>query len=131
VTLHHIGWVVRSLDDARPIFEQLIGLPYDGTEHFSAVSVAFYDAGNCLVELLEPTGPDSTARFLQERGEGVHHLAFAVADVQWSLDDAAARGLQLLDQTPRPGARDTMIGFVDPGRSDGVLVEFVQPSGKQ
>ncbi|MGN6132019.1 MAG: VOC family protein [Nocardioidaceae bacterium] len=128
--LHHIGWAVESLAGARATFQQQIGLDYQGDEHFPTVSVSFYDAGNTLVELLEPTGPDSTADYLAKHGEGIHHLAFLVDDVQQALDEAGARGLALLDQVPRPGARGTRIGFVDPGRPDGVLVEYVEETSE-
>lgn len=124
--LHHIGWAVRSLRDSREHFEGLIGLQHDGTEEFPTVTVDFYDIGNCLLELLEPTGQDDTATFLHERGEGIHHLAFEVSDVQDALEAAAARGMRVIDHRPRAGARNTLIGFVDPGRTDRVLIEYVQ-----
>lgn len=125
--LHHIGWAVRRLDEHRHHFADELGLPFDGVEEFPDLRVVFYDAGTCLVELLESTSPNSDiAAFLAERGEGIHHLAYRVEDVAAALDTAETRGLRRLDAVPRPGARGTLIGFVDPAREDGVLVEYVE-----
>jgi methylmalonyl-CoA/ethylmalonyl-CoA epimerase len=125
--LHHIGWAVRSLDAHHTHFAGQLGLPYEGVEQFPTLSVAFYDAGGSLIELLEATDPgDEVATFLESRGEGIHHLAYAVDDVAEALRLAEERGLTLLDRVPRPGARGTRIGFADPGRPDGVLVEYVE-----
>lgn len=125
--LHHLGWAVSSLEQARPHFEGELGLPYEGVEQFPTLRVAFYRAGATLVELLEPlTEEDDVARFLRERGEGIHHCAYQVDDVAGQLLVAQQRGLRLVDVAPRPGARGTSIGFVDPGRQDGILVEYVQ-----
>lgn len=129
--LHHIGWAVRSIADSRPHFEDQVGLAFDGIEDFPRLSVAFYDVGGCLVELLEATSPeeDDVSAFIARRGEGIHHLAYEVPDVAEALREAARRGLDLVDLVPRPGARGTMIGFVDPHREDGVLVEYVELKG--
>jgi methylmalonyl-CoA/ethylmalonyl-CoA epimerase len=129
--LHHIGWAVRSISDNRAHFEEQIGLPFDGIEEFPRLSVAFYDVGGCLLELLEATSPeeDDVSRFIERRGEGIHHLAYEVPDVAAALAEAERRGLPLIDRVPRPGARGTMIGFADPGREDGVFLEFVELPG--
>jgi methylmalonyl-CoA/ethylmalonyl-CoA epimerase len=125
--LHHLGWAVRSLEQSRAHFERQLGLPFDGVEQFPTLRVAFYRAGATLIELLEPlTDDDDVARFLRERGEGIHHCAYQVDDVAGELAAAEGRGLRLVDRVPRPGARGTSIGFADPGRQDGVLVEYVQ-----
>lgn len=125
--LHHIGWAVRSLEKSRKQFEDGLDLPFEGRETFPTLVVDFYAAENCLVELLEPSDDnDPTAQFLSEHGEGVHHLAFLVPDVQAALTEAANRGAFLIDKQPRVGARETMIGFIDLGRSDGVLFEYVE-----
>ena len=121
-----MGWAVRRIDAHRRHFADE-RLPFDGVEEFPDLRVACYDAGTCLVERLESTAPTSDiATFLAERGEGIHHLAYRVPDVAAALDAAADRGLNRLDAVPRPGARGTLIGFVDPGREDGVLVEYVE-----
>lgn len=125
--LHHIGWAVESLDAHSDHFARQLGLPYEGVEEFPTLKVAFYDAGSCLVELLEATNDgDDVAEFLTLRGEGIHHLAYEVPDVTEALRLAEERGLTLIDRVPRPGARGTLIGFADGGRPDGVLVEYVE-----
>ncbi|MPZ59853.1 MAG: methylmalonyl-CoA epimerase [Propionibacteriales bacterium] len=125
--IHHIGWAVSSLGEHHDHFAGQLGLPYEGVEKFPTLSVAFYDAGSCLIELLEATDPsDDVAHFVRRRGEGIHHLAYVVDDVAEALREAGVRGLRLIDHRPRPGARGTQIGFVDPQRPDGVLVEYVQ-----
>lgn len=131
VKLHHIGWAVRSIADSRPYFEDQLGLQFDGFEDFPALTIAFYDVGGCLLELLEPTSSEENdvRVFLATRGEGVHHMAYEVPDVVAALAEAQRRGLRLVDHVPRPGARGTMIGFVDPEREDGVFVEFVELPG--
>ncbi len=127
VQLHHLGWAVRSLEKSRSHFEGELGLPFAGVEDFPTLRVAFYRAGATLIELLEPlTDEDDVARFLQERGEGIHHCAYQVPDVADELLAAERRGLRLIDRVPRPGARGTSIGFADPRRQDAVLVEYVQ-----
>ena len=125
--LHHIGWAVESLDAHADHFGRQLGLPYEGVEEFPTLKVAFYDAGGCLVELLEATDDgDDVAEFITRRGEGIHHLAYEVPVVAEALRLAEERGLTLLDRVPRPGARGTLIGFADAGRPDGVLVEYVE-----
>lgn len=129
--LHHIGWAVRSIAASRPHFESELGLQFDGIESFPNLQVAFYDVGTCLVELLEATTVEETdvSTFIAAHGEGIHHLAYEVSDVSRALDEARAKGLRVLDTKPRPGARGTMIGFVDPRREDHVLVEYVELPG--
>lgn len=125
--LHHVGWAVESLDAHHDHFARQLGLPYEGVEEFPTLKVAFYDAGGCLVELLEATDDgDDVAEFLTRRGEGIHHFAYEVPDVAEALLLAEERGLTLIDRVPRPGARGTLIGFADAGRPDGVLVEYVE-----
>jgi len=126
VQLHHVGWAVRSLEDSLEFFRTTLALPYEGVEEFPTLRVAFFRAGATLIELLEPTSDDDVAEFLRERGEGIHHLAYRVDDVAAELSAATERGLVLVDTVPRPGARGTLIGFVDPQREDGVFVEYVE-----
>jgi len=125
--VHHIGWAVRSIDDSRLHFETALGLEFRGEEGFPDVRVAFFGSGLATVELLEPLDDSSELGvFLARHGEGVHHLAIKVDDVAAALDDAKSRGFRMLDIAPRSGARRTQIGYVDPQRADGVLIQFVQ-----
>jgi methylmalonyl-CoA/ethylmalonyl-CoA epimerase len=125
--VHHLGWAVRSIDDSRLHFESGLGLAFAGEEGFPDVRVAFFGAGAASVELLEPLDDRSDLGvFLATRGEGLHHLGLKVDDVAAALDDAKSHGFRLLDEAPRSGARRTLIGYVDPERADGVLIQFVQ-----
>jgi methylmalonyl-CoA/ethylmalonyl-CoA epimerase len=126
--IHHIGWVVRSIDASRPHFETALGLELRSEEAFPDLRVAFFGGGgSSMIELIEPLNDDSNAaRFLAQRGEGLHHLALRVDDVAAALAAAAGHGFQLVDPAPRPGARGTLVATVDPKREDGVLVQYVQ-----
>ncbi|TMC90853.1 MAG: VOC family protein [Chloroflexi bacterium] len=125
--VHHLGWAVRSIDDSRPHFESALGLAFAGEEGFPEVRVAFFGTGAASVELLEPLSDQTDLGvFLATRGEGLHHLGLKVDDVAAALDEARTRGFRLLDTSPRSGARQTLIGYVDPERADGVLIQFVQ-----
>ena len=125
--IHHLGWVVRSIDAARQHFETGLGLAPQSDELFPGLRVAFFGAGSTMVELLEPLNPESDiGRFLARHGEGLHHLALRVDDVSVALAEAADRGFKLVDKAPRAGARGTLVGVVDPQREDGVLVQYVQ-----
>jgi methylmalonyl-CoA epimerase len=125
--IHHIGWVVRSIDASRHHFEAALGLELKSDEVFPNLRVAFFGGSSSMIELIEPLTDDSNAaRFLVRRGEGLHHLALRVDDVAAALAEAAAHGFEPIDAAPRPGARGTLVGMVDPKREDGVLVQYVQ-----
>jgi methylmalonyl-CoA/ethylmalonyl-CoA epimerase len=127
--VHHVGWAVRSIDAARPHFEGVLGLAFVGEEGFSDVRVAFFGAGEASIELLEPLDAHTDlGEYLARHGEGIHHLALRVDSVAEALDEARRRGLRLIDSVPRSGARRTIIGYVDPGRPDGILIQYVQPA---
>ena len=123
----HVAWAVRSIDASRAHFERTLGLAYAGGEEFPGLRVAFFGDGPSQVELLEPLDENSAiAAFIASRGETVHHLAVRVDDVAAALEEARRSGLRLVDQEPRPGARQTTIAYVDPQRADGILVQYVQ-----
>ena len=129
--VHHVGWAVRSIDAARQHFEGVLGLAFCGEEGFPDVRVAFFGAGAASVELLEPINERTElGEFLAKRGEGIHHLALQVGDVAEALNEARRRGLRLIDTAPRSGARQTLIGYVDPERADVILIQYVQPTLK-
>ncbi len=126
--VHHVGIAVREL---RPAIERytLLGLALDYTETVTAagVRVAFLKAGDTHVELVEPLQPDgNVARFLDKRGEGLHHIAFSTTDIVAELRRLEDQGFELIDRAPRPGARNRLVAFVHPRSAHGVLVELVQ-----
>ena len=125
--VHHLGWVVRSIAESLPRFTVSGALSDLGIEDHGWVRVAFLGVGCSLIELLEPQNEDSDIRqFLERTGEGIHHVAYGVPDVAEALKAAGSRGLKVMDPAPRPGARNTLIGFVDPLLPGGTLVEYVQ-----
>jgi methylmalonyl-CoA/ethylmalonyl-CoA epimerase len=127
--IHHVGIVVKSLTDAYAFYRDVLGLPLvrEAEVAEQGVRAALLAAGESEVELLEPLGPATpVGRFLAKRGEGLHHLCFETADVGASLADLGARGVRLLDTTPRHGLAGR-IGFLHPSACSGVLVELATP----
>ena len=125
----HIGIAVTSLDAGLSFWRDALGLPLGGTETVGTegVRVAFLPAGESRVELLEAVRPDSPiGKFIAKRGEGIHHVTFQVDAIQPVLDSLKARGVPLLDDTPRPGAGGTKVAFLHPRAAGGVLVELVE-----
>ena len=126
--LDHVGIAVQDLRPAIERWQRILGAPARPPEEVASnrVRVIFFDAGTSHVELLEPLGPDSPiARFLQQRGEGIHHIAFQVPSVDRTLADLVARGEPVVDRVGRAGARGRRVGFAHPRAFGGVLVEFV------
>lgn len=125
--IEHIGIAVRNLTEAVPFYERLLGIPPYATEEVAdqKVRTAFFRVGGTKIELLEPTASDSPiSKFLEKRGEGVHHVAFAVPDVKEALASAERSGAQLIDRLPRPGAEGLQIAFLHPKSTHGVLTEL-------
>jgi methylmalonyl-CoA/ethylmalonyl-CoA epimerase len=130
--LSHLGIAVPAHDDVLHFWCDLLELPLEHTEHVASdgVTVAMLrlDAGAGAVELLQPDpgGANPVGRFLEKRGAGLHHVAFEVDDLRGLLGRMAAEGVRLVDETPRPGAHGTLVAFVHPSSTGGVLVELVQ-----
>ena len=125
--IEHLGIAVKSLEEAIPYYENVLGLKCYAIEEVAdqKVKTAFFKIGQTKLELLEPTSPESTiAGFIEKRGEGIHHLAFATDDVAVCLAEAEEKGVRLIDKAPRPGAEQMMIAFVHPKSTKGVLTEF-------
>lgn len=127
--LAHVGIAVRSLDASIPLFRKLLGAPEVTVESVPGqgvrVGVLHLDGGS--VELTQPDGPESpVGRFLERRGEGVHHLSFEVADIEAELVRLKREGFQLIDEKPREGAGGCRIAFLHPKSTNGVLVEISQ-----
>jgi methylmalonyl-CoA/ethylmalonyl-CoA epimerase len=129
VELDHVGVAVAELAPAVARWRAVAGAPDGPPEEVAGqgVRVAFLTAGPVDVELLEPTGPGSpVGRFIERRGEGVHHLAFRVPSVDAALQGLLERGEKVVDRAGRPGARGRRVGFAHPSAFGGVLVEFVE-----
>ena len=123
--LDHIGIAVRSLD-ATKIYEAL-GLTIDHLEtvETQGVRTAFLSAGDSSLELLEPTGPHSAvAKFIEKRGEGIHHICFRVTNLEDHLARLKAQGFRLINEAPVPGAQGCRVAFLHPAAGNGVLIEL-------
>ena len=130
--LAHVGIAVRSLKSAVPLWVRAFGFQHAETTEFDSMKlrIAFLRSGSSELELLEPTEVDSpVGRFLEKRGEGIHHLSFHVPDLERALEQAAAAGLELIDRTPREGSHHTKIAFLSPRTLNGVLVELCERRG--
>ena len=129
LTLDHVAVAVPSITAALPLFELLAGAAGSPIERVEAqkVDVAFVGSDAGKIELLQPTGPDSTVqKFLDKRGSGLHHIAYRVPDIEAALRSLAEKGIRLIDEKPRPGAGGHLVAFLHPSSTQGVLVELVQ-----
>lgn len=127
--VEHIGIAVQSLQRSIPLFEALLNTSCYKQEQVDseAVRTAFFQKGETKVELLEPTNPESViARFLEKKGEGMHHIAFDVADIHAEMARLAAAGFTLLNPEPKKGADNKLVCFLHPKDTSGVLVELCQ-----
>lgn len=126
--LEHIGIAVKELAVAIPLFENLLETPCYKTEVVESekVNTAFFRQGETKIELLESTDPDGViARFIQKKGEGLHHLAFEVADIRVEMQRLKEAGFQLLQEEPKKGADNKWVCFLHPKQTNGVLIELV------
>ena len=128
--IEHLGIAVKSIEEALPYYENVLGLKCYNIETVEdqKVRTAFLMVGETKIELLEPTSPESTiAGFIEKRGEGIHHLAFAVADgVANALAEVEGKGVRLIDKAPREGAEGLNIAFLHPKSTGGVLTELCE-----
>jgi len=132
--IEHIGIAVKSIESALPYWEKVLGLKCYNVEEVAdqKVKTAFLRLGETKIELLEPTSEESTvAKFIEKRGEGFHHIAYAVENIEGALAECEAEGIVLLDKQPRRGAEGLSIAFLHPKQTGGVLTELCEDkSGK-
>ena len=127
--INHIGIAVRSLDEALPFYRDTLGMVFAGIEEVveQKVRVAMLQVGESMIELLEPTSEESpVAKFIDKNGVGIHHIAYEVADIEAAIAKVTATGTRMIDEKPRPGAHGTLIAFIHPKSSNGVLTELCQ-----
>jgi methylmalonyl-CoA/ethylmalonyl-CoA epimerase len=125
--IEHIGIAVESLDEAIPYYEKVLGLTCYAVEEVAdqKVKTAFFMVGQTKIELLESTDPEGpVGKFIAKKGQGIHHMAFAVDDVAGALQHASDHGVTLIDKGPRKGAEGLNIAFLHPKSTFGVLTEF-------
>ncbi len=125
--IEHIGIAVKSLEEAIPFYEKVLGLECYAVEEVvdQKVKTAFFKVGDTKIELLESTDPEGPiGKFVAKTGGGMHHMAFAVEDVQQALNDVQEAGCEVIDKTPRNGAEGLKIGFLHPKSTQRVLTEI-------
>ena len=131
--IEHLGIAVKSLEEAIPYWENVLGLKCYAIEEVAdqKVKTAFFMIGQTKIELLEPTSEESTiAKYIEKRGQGVHHVAFAVEGIEDAVADATEKGVQLIDKAPRKGAEGLSIAFLHPKSTMGVLTELCEDKNK-
>ena len=127
--IDHIGIAVKSLAEATQVYEHALGLKVSGYDEIEdqGVRIAMLNIGESRIELLEPTGAESPIeKFMSKRGEGIHHIALDVDDIENALERLKAAGVRLVDSVPRRGAHNTRTAFIHPSSTHGVLLELVQ-----
>jgi methylmalonyl-CoA/ethylmalonyl-CoA epimerase len=121
----HVGIAIEALDEAIPFYREILGLEPVTVADSDGARIEAFQAGESLVELLESSEADSPiGRFVAKRGPGIHHICFAVADLDGVLERCRARGLRLIDEKPRIGAEGKRIAFLHPSSTGGILVEL-------
>ena len=131
--IEHIGIAVKSLNDAIPFYENVLGLKCYNVEEVKdqRVKTAFFMVGQTKIELLESTDPEGPiGKFIEKKGEGIHHIAYAVEKIEDQLKDAELKGVNLIDKAPRKGAEGLDIAFLHPKSTFGVLTEFCEHKTK-
>ena len=127
--IEHLGIAVKQLSTSIPLFEQLLNTPCYKTESVTSegVNTAFFLTGDANIELLEATGETSPiSRFIVKKGEGIHHIAFEVENIEAEMKRLSALGFELLNDTPKSGADNKLVCFLHPKTTNGVLIELCQ-----
>ena len=125
--IDHLGIAVHSIEEAKKLFQDTLGLEFEGSETVEEqkVTTAFFPVGDSEVELLESTAPDGPiAKYLEKRGEGIQHIAFRVENIEEALAELKEKGIRLIDEKPRLGAGGAKIAFLHPKSTHGVLIEI-------
>jgi methylmalonyl-CoA/ethylmalonyl-CoA epimerase len=127
VKISHVGLAVRSIAEALPFYREILGLEEESLADTDGARIAGVDAGGTLVELLEAEREDSPiARFIARRGPGIHHICFAVDDLDATMERCREKGVKLIDETPRVGAEGKRIAFLHPASTAGILIELTE-----
>jgi methylmalonyl-CoA/ethylmalonyl-CoA epimerase len=132
--IEHIGIAVKNIDEAIPFYENILGLKCYAVEEVKdqKVKTAFFMVGQTKIELLESTDTEGPiGKFIANRGEGVHHIAYAVENLEECLKEAEEKGIRLIDQQPRKGAEGLHIAFLHPKSTAGVLTEFCEDKNRK
>ena len=131
--IEHIGIAVKNMEEAISYYQNVLGLTCYSIEEVKdqKVKTAFFKIGQTKIELLESTEPDGPiGKYIEKKGEGIHHIAFAVNNIEGALNEAAEKDIRVIDKTPRKGAEGLDIGFLHPKSTMGVLTEFCEDKNK-
>ena len=124
----HIGVAVKNIEEVEKLYAEVLNLPVRGREESQENKVAFIPVGDTSIELLQGMTPDAPiARFVEKKGEGIHHIAYQVDNIEKALEEMKAKGVALIDEKPRRGAHNSQIAFLHPKGTYGVLIELVEP----
>ncbi|SEM87845.1 methylmalonyl-CoA epimerase [Mesobacillus persicus] len=132
--IDHIGVAVKSLDEALPFYTDVLNLPLLAIEEVESekLRVAFLKVGESKIELLEPTSAESTvAKFIEKRGEGIHHVALGVDSIQARINEMKEKGVRMIQDEPKTGAGNALVAFMHPKSAGGVLVELCEKKGME
>lgn len=127
--IEHIGVAVQNIEKSIPLFRDLLGIPLKKVYESDTMKtkIAFFPLGDSTIELIEALDPSSpVAKFVQKRGEGIHHICFGVENIEAALRHFEANGIELIDKTPRRTENDDLIAFLNPKSTNGVLIELVE-----
>ena len=129
--IEHIGVAVKNLNEAEKFYSESLSIDILDREVHGDMKVSFLCIGETSIELLEGLAPDSViAKFIEKRGEGIHHIAFEVDDIDRALETLKKQGVSLIDQKPRSGAHNSRVAFLNPKAAHGILLELVEPAKK-
>jgi methylmalonyl-CoA epimerase len=123
----HIGVGVKDTDTSKTLFQEMLSLPVSHEERQGELKVTFVPVGETNFELVQSTDPDGVMnKFIEKKGEGIHHIALEVEDIDQSIEELKAKGVALIDQQARPGAHQTRVAFLHPKGTNGILIELVE-----
>ena len=123
----HIGVGVKDTDTSKTLFQEMLSLAVSHEERQGELKIAFVPVGETSLELVQSTDPDGVMnKFIEKRGEGIHHIALEVEDIDQAIEELKAKGVPLIDQQARPGAHQTRVAFLHPKGTNGILIELVQ-----
>ncbi len=126
--INHIGLAVADVDEVKKLYTDLLGLPLDHEEMLGELKIAFVPVGETNLELVQSTEPDGVmAKYVAKKGEGIHHIALEVEDIDSAVKELLAKGMTMIDQEPRQGAHGARIAFLHPKATHGVMIELVEP----
>lgn len=124
----HIGVAVTNIEEAEKFYSEVLSLEIHDREQLREIKAAFIPVGDTAIELLQSTNPEGViAKFIEKKGEGIHHIAYQVDNIEKALEDLKAKGVSLIDEKPRRGAHNSKVAFLNPKGTYGILIELVEP----